>query len=183
MAVMPIYVVPHPVLKTRAEEVAAVDDGIKKLVADMIETMYAAQGIGLAAPQVGVLKRVIVMDVDQREEDGKRGVPKVFINPEITEESEEIGSYNEGCLSIPGQYADVERPLTVRVKYLDENGATQEISADGLLATCLQHEIDHINGVLFIDHLSSLKRDMILRKVKKWAKENAEDVKDTHVLM
>jgi peptide deformylase len=181
MPVLPIYVTPNPMLKKVAEPVAAVTDAERRQLDDMLETMYAAHGIGLAATQVGILKRLVVMDVAQREGED-RGKPLYFVNPEITWESEEINTYNEGCLSIPEQYADVERPKRVKVKFLDYDGAMQEIEADGILATCIQHEIDHLNGILFTDHISSLKRDMILRKVKKWAKENADDIADTHVL-
>jgi peptide deformylase len=181
MAVLPIYVAPHPVLKKIAEPVAAVTDETRRLMDDMVETMYAAEGIGLAAPQVGVSLRVLVMDLDRRD-DGARGKPRFFVNPEITWESEELGVYNEGCLSVPEQYAEVERPARVKVRFLDYNGAAQEIEADGLLATCMQHEMDHLNGILFVDHLSTLKRDMLLRKVKKWAKENEADLGVTHVL-
>jgi peptide deformylase len=181
MAVLPIYVAPHPVLKKLAVKVDAVTDTHRKLMDDMVETMYAAHGIGLAAPQVGVSLRILVLDLKQREE-GAKPEPLHFVNPEVTWESEELNVYNEGCLSVPDQFSDVERPKRVRVKYLDYHGAAHDIEADGLLATCLQHEIDHLDGVLFVDHLSTLKRDMILRKVRKWAKENADDVKETHVL-
>lgn len=183
MTVLPIYVVPQAVLKKKAEAVDSITPEIKKLMDDMLETMYAARGIGLAAPQIGVSKRVIVLDVDQKEDsEGNPGKPMRMVNPEIVESSDELSTYEEGCLSIPGQTADVVRPARVTVKYLDENGAAQTISADGLLATCLQHEIDHIDGILFTDHLSSLKRDMVLRKMKKWTKENAAEIANTHVL-
>ena len=189
MPVMPIYVAPHQVLKTPADTVESVTDDIRQLVTNMVDTMYAARGIGLAAPQIGVLKRVIVMDVDQKDENPEdedapilRGEVRAFINPEVVWTSEEENIYSEGCLSIPGQYADVTRPKQVRVRYMDLDGKTQEIEADGLLATCLQHEIDHINGILFIDHLSSLKRDMLLRKLKKYTREHAERLKDSHAL-
>ncbi|MFN7114132.1 MAG: peptide deformylase [Alphaproteobacteria bacterium] len=191
MAVMPIYVAPHPVLKKPAEPVAAVTDETRQLVKDMFETMYATRGIGLAAPQVGLSLRVLVMDVEQTggetDEDGNSaafipGKPVAVINPEIVWTSETLNTYEEGCLSIPGQYAEVERPEKVRVKYLDENGQPQEMEADGLLATCLQHEIDHLDGVLFTDHLSSLKRDMLMRKLKKWTREHEEDMKESYVL-
>jgi peptide deformylase len=187
MAVLPIYVAPHPVLKKVAEPVAGgVTDELRKLMDDMLDTMYAAHGIGLAAPQVGVSKRILVLDIKQREakegEEPSRGEPLFFINPEVTWESEEQNVYNEGCLSVPDQYAEVERPKKVKIKFLDYHGKEREIEADGLLATCLQHEIDHLDGVLFVDHLSTLKRDMILRKVKKWAKENEGDIGLTHVL-
>jgi peptide deformylase len=187
MAVLPIYVAPHPVLKKIAEKVEGdVTDALRGLMDDMLDTMYATYGIGLAAPQIGVSKRILVLDIKQQtDEDGKqvrKGVPQFFINPEIIWASEEINIYNEGCLSVPDQYEEVERPKKVRVTYLDYHGTAREIEADGLLATCLQHEIDHLNGILFVDHLSTLKRDMILRKVKKWAKENADDMDATYIL-
>ena len=186
MTTLPIYVIPQPVLKKKADPVGAITPEITKLLDDMLETMYAARGIGLAAPQIGISKRVIVMDVEQDEaEEGKinkPGNPICMIDPEIIWSSEEMNIYKEGCLSIPDQYADIERPEKVKVSYTDRDGKKQEVEADGLLSTCIQHEIDHINGILFTDHLSSLKRDMILRKVKKWAKDNAEHVKFTHVL-
>lgn len=194
MAVLPIYVAPHPVLKKPADPVAAVTDDIRALVKDMFETMYATRGIGLAAPQVGRSVRVLVMDVEQTgdqsgsEDDTAEdkaptpGKPIAVINPEIVWSSDEMNTYEEGCLSIPGQYADVERPQKVRVKYLDENGAAKELEADGLLATCLQHEIDHLDGILFVDHISSLKRDMLMRKLKKWTREHEEDMKESYVL-
>jgi peptide deformylase len=181
MAVLPIYVAPHPVLKKIAEPVAGVTDELRRLMDDMLETMYASKGIGLAAPQVGVSQRILVMDIEQGE-DGGKGNPRFFVNPEITWSSEELNVYNEGCLSVPGQYAEVARPEKVRVKYLDYDGQKKEVDADGLLATCLQHEIDHLDGVLFVDHLSTLKRDMLMRKLKKWTRENAEDIEKTHVL-
>lgn len=186
MAVLPIYVAPHPVLKTPVKPVdGGVTDELRQLMDDMLDTMYDAQGIGLAAPQVGVLKRVLVIDVEQgarEERDGARGNPLCFVNPEIVWTSDDINSYEEGCLSIPGQYAPVERPEKVRVKYLDYDGKEQEIEADGLLATCIQHEIDHLNGILFTDHISKLKRDMLMRKLKKFTKDNADDMKDKYVL-
>lgn len=190
MAILRIYVAPHPVLKTVAEPLAAVTDETRRLMDDMLDTMYATGGIGLAAPQVGVSQRVIVMDVEQSaaedDADGdaapKRVKPICFANPEIVWTSEEMNLYEEGCLSIPGQYAVVERPKKVRVAYLDYDGKEQTIEADGLLATCLQHEIDHINGVLFVDHLSTLKRDMLMRKLKKWTREHEEDMKESYVL-
>ncbi len=187
MAVLPIYVAPHPVLKKVAEPVTGpVTEDLRRFMDDMLETMYATHGIGLAAPQVGVSKRILVLDVKQRQEEGAETVTKgqaqFFVNPEIAWASEELNVYNEGCLSVPDQYSDVERPKQVRVKFLDYHGQPQEIEADGLLATCLQHEIDHLDGILFVDHLSTLKRDMLLRKVKKWAKENAEDVAEHYVL-
>jgi len=188
MTLLQIYVAPHPVLKKKAEPVTGgVTDDLRKLMDDMLETMYESDGIGLAAPQVGVSKRVIVMDLNQKRGDDippqeRRGKPQYFVNPEILWSSEDLRIYNEGCLSVPGQYADVARPDKVRVKYLDYDGTAQEIEADALLATCLQHEMDHLDGILFIDHLSSLKRDMLLRKLKKFTKEFEEDLEKTHVL-
>ncbi|MBN8532403.1 MAG: peptide deformylase [Alphaproteobacteria bacterium] len=166
MAVLPLVISPDPRLKTASKPVEAVTDEVRRQLEDMLETMYAEHGIGLAAVQVGIMKRMLVIDVEQREEDGKR-TPMKFINPEIIWESEELSSYNEGCLSFPSHYADVERPAEVKVKYLDEKGVQKEIHAKGLLATCLQHEIDHINGVTFVDHISRVKRDIILRKLAK----------------
>jgi len=167
MALREILIVPDPRLKKACEPVEAVNDEIKTLLDDMLETMYAAPGIGLAAPQIGVMKRVVVMDVS---DDKDKPEPLKLINPEIIWESEETSIYQEGCLSIPEQYADVERPAEVGMRYMDENGETHEIEADGLLATCIQHEIDHLDGVLFTDYLSALKRNMILKKVQKLQK-------------
>ncbi|GGG30076.1 peptide deformylase [Chelatococcus composti] len=167
MTIRPIIVIPDPRLKQRSEPIEAVTDEIRRLAEDMLETMYAAPGIGLAAVQIGVLKRLVVLDVS-REGEEKR--PMVFINPEIVWASEETSTYEEGCLSIPEYYEEVERPARVRVRYLDLDGKQQEIEADGLLATCLQHEIDHLDGVLFIDHLSKLKRDRVMRKFTKAAR-------------
>ncbi len=170
MAVLSILVAPHPVLKQKAKPVDAVDARVAKLMDDMVETMYAANGIGLAAPQVGVLERVIVVDVHEK---GEKPNPIRLANPEIVWSSEEKGVCEEGCLSVPEQYADVTRPLAVRVRYLDEKNEPREIEAEGMLATCLQHEMDHLNGVLFVDYLSLLKRNMILRKVQKQQKASA----------
>ncbi|WP_420548874.1 peptide deformylase [Curvivirga sp.] len=170
MAILDILVAPHPVLKKVAAPIDEVNDEIRQLMDDMMETMYDAPGIGLAAPQVGVSKRVLVMDIGD-EETGPQ--PMKMANPEIVWASDDISSYNEGCLSLPEQYANVDRPSQVKIKYLDESNVAQELDADGLLATCVQHEIDHLDGVVFVDHLSSLKRNMILRKLKKWVKSNA----------
>ena len=167
MALREILIVPDPRLKKECEPVEAVNDEIKTLLNDMLETMYAAPGIGLAAPQIGVMKRVVVMDVS---DDKDKPEPLKLINPEIIWESEETSIYQEGCLSIPEQYADVERPAEVGLRYLDENGKEHEIEADGLLATCIQHELDHLDGILFTDYLSALKRNMILKKVQKLQK-------------
>jgi peptide deformylase len=169
MAILPIRVIPDAVLRTKAPPVEAVDDALRKLLDDMLETMYAAHGIGLAATQVGVLKRVVVMDVSREGEDK---APLFLVNPEVVWASEERSVYEEGCLSIPDYYEDVERPARIRFRYLDRAGAMQEREADGLLATCVQHEIDHLDGVLFIDHISKLKRDMVWKKFAKAAKRD-----------
>ena len=171
MALLPILTAPDPALKKTSAPVKQVDASIRKLMDDMLETMYHAPGIGLAAPQVGVLKRVIVLDLAREDEAPQ---PLRIANPEIVWVSDDDATYNEGCLSVPEHYADVVRPAACRVKYLDQDNKQQEIAAEGLLATCLQHEIDHLEGVLFIDHLTSLKRNMILRKLLK-AKKAAAD--------
>ncbi|CAO3351517.1 peptide deformylase [Azospirillum palustre] len=170
MARLPILVAPHPILKRKAQPVAEVDARVVKLMDDMVETMYDAAGIGLAAPQVGVLDRVIVVDVHEK---GEPPNPIRLANPEIVWSSEEKAVCEEGCLSVPEQYADVTRPVRIRVRYLDEKNQPQEIEADGMLATCIQHEIDHLNGVLFVDYLSILKRNILLKKVQKMQKATA----------
>ena len=162
--VLPIRAYGDPVLKKVAQDIEPGHPGLEQLIVDMFETMYEAPGIGLAAIQVGVARRVVTMDISKKE-DGKD--PRVFINPEIVWSSDELSVYEEGCLSIPDYYAEVERPAKVRVRYLDDHGTAREVEADGLLATCLQHEIDHLNGVLFIDHLSKLKRDRVVKKFQK----------------
>ena len=169
MAVMQILEIPDAGLRAVAEPVATVDDGVRALIDDMFETMYDARGIGLAATQVGVTKRVLVIDLQEAEDEEGVAVrdPHAYVNPELLWQSEETSTYNEGCLSIPEQYAEVERPARCRVKWLDRDGTPREAELDGLLATCMQHEIDHLNGVLFIDHISRLKRDMIVKKVSK----------------
>ena len=164
-----IVYAPDPILKTVCDPIETVNDDVKKLANDMLETMYDSQGIGLAAPQIAIKKRMLVLDVDQ-DEDGEGGTPMVFINPKILHSSDEPNVYKEGCLSIPTHYAEIERPKIVRIEYLDMEGQKQEIEADGLLATCLQHEIDHLDGILFIDYLSSLKRKMIIKKMQKMKK-------------
>jgi peptide deformylase len=164
MAVRPILTAPDPRLKAVSAPVEKVDAEIRKLAEDMADSMYAADGIGLAAVQVGVPKRVIVMDLDQK--DGKKDW-RVFINPRILWASEEKAVYEEGCLSVPEIYDDVERPARIKAEYLDLDGKRVEIEADGMLATCLQHEMDHLEGILFIDHLSRLKRAMLLKKLTK----------------
>ena len=164
MAKRDILIIPDTRLRLQSTPVAAVDASVRALIEDMFETMYDAPGIGLAAIQIGVPQRVITMDLAKKDEPKK---PLVFINPEVTWAAEEKATYEEGCLSIPEYYEEVTRPKAVKVKYLDRDGQAQEIEAEGLLATCLQHEIDHINGVLFIDHISKLKRDMVMKKFKK----------------
>ncbi|RXR31083.1 peptide deformylase [Sphingobium fluviale] len=171
MAILPIIEAPDPVLRTISTPVESIDDALQQLIDDMFETMYAAPGIGLAAIQVGVPKRLLVMDLQEPESDAEDAPPvknpRVFINPQILEGSEQLSIYNEGCLSVPDQFAEVERPATIRASWLDREGRIHEQTLDGLLATCLQHEMDHLNGVLFIDHLSRLKRDMLLKKLEK----------------
>jgi peptide deformylase len=171
MALREILILPDKRLRLVSEPVKAIDAELKKLVEDMFETMYDAPGIGLAAIQVGIARRVVTMDLSKKDEDKEQ---RVFINPEVVWSSEETRLHEEGCLSIPEFYEEVERPAQVRVKYLDLAGKQQEIEASGLLATCLQHEIDHTNGVLFIDHISKLKRDRISKKFTKAAKRAAE---------
>ena len=170
MSTYEIITVPDPVLKQTATEIARVDDAIQKQMDAMLEAMYAAPGIGLAANQVSLLNRVLVMDL-ARIDEGEEKSPICMANPQIIWESEEMSIMEEGCLSIPRQYAEIERPASVRVKYLDYDGKEAELEADGLLSHCVQHEIDHLNGTLFIDYLSSLKRNMILRKVEKAKKQ------------
>ncbi len=178
MPQLPIIEVPDPILRAPSVPVERVDEELGRLIADMFETMYKAPGIGLAAVQVAVPRRLLVIDlqepepVAEGEEEGpavKR--PHVFINPEILHRSDARKSYNEGCLSIPEQYAEIERPDVIRVRWLDEHGRTQEGEFDGLMSVCVQHEVDHLNGVLFIDYLSRLKRDMIVKKVVKARKD------------
>jgi peptide deformylase len=168
MSIKPLIILPDPILRQVSRPVERIDDQLRKLAGDMLDTMYDAPGIGLAAIQVGEPVRMLVIDLAK---EGEQPAPYVFINPEIIESSEDRSVYEEGCLSIPDYYAEVERPASVRVKYLDREGKAQEITADSLMATCLQHEIDHLNGVLFIDHISKLKRDMVVKKFRKIAKE------------
>ncbi len=171
MALREILILPDKRLRLVSEPVKKIDAEVKTLVADMFETMYDAPGIGLAAIQIGVPKRVVTVDLSKKDEDKAQ---RVLINPEVVWSSDEVNVHEEGCLSIPEFYEDVERPAQVRVKYLDLDGKEQEIEASGLLATCLQHEIDHINGVLFIDHISKLKRDRVTKKFAKVSKRTAE---------
>ena len=172
MSLLPILETPDPLLRRISAPVEQVTDELRALIDDMFETMYAAPGIGLAAVQVGVPKRILVIDLQEPEEEEGPPVrrPLVFINPEILSESEELQVYNEGCLSLPEMYAEVERPAKVRARWLDRDGALHEEDLDGMLAICLQHEMDHLEGILFIDHLSRLKRDMILKKLAKQKK-------------
>ena len=167
MALREILVVPHPVLKQVSKPVAVVDDALRTLMDDMLETMYEAPGIGLAAVQIGVPKRVIVMDLARQEEPPQ---PRYYVNPEILWASEETAPYEEGCLSVPEIYDEVERPARVKLRYLNYQGEQIEEDAEGLFAVCIQHEMDHLEGVLFIDHLSRLKREQAIKKVKKGAK-------------
>ncbi|MEO7364995.1 MAG: peptide deformylase [Sphingomicrobium sp.] len=173
MAILPIVEVPDPRLRQISAPVEKVTAETRALIRDMFETMYDAPGIGLAAIQVGVPIRVVVMDLQEPEEEGGEPVsdPRVFINPEIVQSSEDEVPYLEGCLSVPDQYAEVDRPDHIRARWLDENGKQHEEQLDGLLAVCLQHEMDHLEGVLFIDHLSRLKREMVLKKLAKLRKE------------
>ncbi|MCJ9697367.1 MULTISPECIES: peptide deformylase [Rhizobium] len=170
MTIKPLIILPDPVLRQLSKPIERVDSDLQRLADDMLETMYDAPGIGLAAIQIGVPRRMLVIDISR---EGEEKQPQVFINPEIVKSSDERSVYEEGCLSIPDYYAEVERPAIVSVKYLDLNGKEQTVEADGLLATCLQHEIDHLNGVLFIDYISRLKREMVIKKFTKAAKSKA----------
>jgi peptide deformylase len=164
MALLQVLVAPDPRLKLKAKRVAQVDSTVRRLMDDMLETMYVAPGIGLAAPQVGEALRVIVVDVARDDEEKQ---PLRMANPEILWRSDELATYNEGCLSLPEHYADVTRPASIRVRYLDHENEIREMTAEGLLATVIQHETDHLEGVLFVDHISPLKRNIILRKLAK----------------
>jgi len=172
MTILTILEVPDPGLRAVAKPVDTIDDGVCATIADMFETMYDARGIGLAATQVGIEQRIFVMDLQEPEEEDGEPVrrPMTFINPEILSVSDETSTYNEGCLSIPEQYAEVERPARCRLTWQDADGGTHEEDLDGLMATCVQHEIDHLNGVLFTDHISKLKRDMLMKKLAKLRK-------------
>ncbi|MDY8109048.1 peptide deformylase [Fulvimarina sp. 2208YS6-2-32] len=168
MTIKPLIILPDPVLRKVSEPVARVDDALKRFADDMLETMYEAPGIGLAAIQVGEPLRMLTIDISKEEDDKRQ--PRVYLNPEIVGVADDISVYEEGCLSIPDYFAEVERPAGVTVRYLGLDGEMHEEVADGLLATCLQHEIDHLNGVLFIDYLSKLKRDMVIKKFTKAAR-------------
>jgi peptide deformylase len=170
MSILPIITAPDPRLKLKAKPVAAVDDSIRRLMDDMLETMYLAPGIGLAAPQVGITRRVLVLDVAG---EGEKPAPLKIANPEILWRSEELATYSEGCLSLPEHYADVTRPAEIKLRYLDYQNEVRELHAKGLLATVIQHEMDHLEGTLFVDRISALKRNIILRKLAK-AKRQAE---------
>ena len=159
-----ILIEPDPILRKKCEPLEKVDKEIQKLMDDMLETMYAAPGIGLAAIQVGILKRLVVIDISKSEE---KKNPIFLINPQIIHKSKKTSVYEEGCLSLPGQFAEIERPAECTLKYVDYNGREKELKAEGLLATCVQHEVDHLNGTLFIDYLSKLKKDMIIKKLVK----------------
>ena len=163
-----IVIEPDPILRKKSETLEKVDNELRKLLDDMLETMYAAPGIGLAAVQVGVLKRLIVIDVSK---DKEKKNPLFLINPEIISRSEQTSVHEEGCLSLPGHFAEIERPAECQIKFVDYNGKKKELTANGLLATCIQHEVDHLNGILFIDYLSKLKKDMIVKKLIKHKKE------------
>ena len=164
MAIRPLVIAPDERLNIASQKVDVVDDSIRALLNDMLETMYANDGLGLAAVQIGVHKRCIVIDVAVRE---NRNEPMKLVNPEIITHSSDDNIFQEGCLSFPDQYSEVKRPESVVVRYLDENGVEKTIEANGILATCIQHEIDHINGIVFVDHISKMKRDMIIKKLKK----------------
>ena len=170
MAILPIIVAPDPRLRVKAKPVKRVDDEVRRLMDDMLETMYLAPGIGLAAPQVGVTRRVLVVDAARK---GEKPAPLKIANPEILWRSEDLATYNEGCLSLPEHYADVTRPAAIRLRYLDYQNEIRELECSGLLATCIQHEMDHLEGLLFVDHISALKRSIILRKLAK-AKRQTE---------
>lgn len=170
MAILDIIVAPDPRLKVTAKPVEKVDDDVRKLMDDMLESMHSANGIGLAAPQVGDDRRIIVVDVSPPEDDPD---PIPMANPELLWVSDESGPHEEGCLSLPEQYAEVERPEAIKVRYLDYEGEIRELETDGVQATCIQHEMDHLDGILFVDHISSLKRNLILRKLVKMKKQAA----------
>ncbi|SUZ83512.1 uncharacterized protein METZ01_LOCUS36366 [marine metagenome] len=168
MTVRKILTEPDPILRQKSQPVDKVDDLTRKLMDDMLETMYLAPGIGLAAIQIGVPKRIIVLDISK---DPEKKEPMYFVNPVIVSTSKNNITYEEGCLSVPGQFAEIDRPDRCHVKYLDYNGNYKELKSEGLLATCIQHEIDHLEGILFIDYLSNLKKSMIIKKLSKQKKE------------
>ena len=163
-----IIIEPDPILRKKSEPLEKVNDDTRKLMDEMLETMYAAPGIGLAGVQIGILKRIVVIDISKDEQKKK---PLFLINPKITFRSKKTSTYEEGCLSLPGQFAEIERPSACSLNYIDYIGKQKNLKADGLLATCIQHEVDHLNGILFIDYLSKLKKDMIIKKLLKQKKE------------
>lgn len=164
MSLRNIVIEPDPILREKSSKLETVDDETRKLLDDMLQTMYEAPGIGLAAVQIGILRRLIVLDVSKKEDEKK---PLFLINPEITFKSKKTSLFEEGCLSLPGYFAEIERPAECKINYIDYYGKKKELKAEGLLSTCVQHEIDHLNGVLFIDYLSKLKKDMIIKKLTK----------------
>ena len=168
MSIRNIIIEPDNILRKKSEPLDQVNNDTRKLLDDMLKTMYAAPGIGLAAVQIGILKRIIVIDISKKEE---KKNPIFLINPEITYQSKETSIYEEGCLSLPGHFAEIERPAKCKINYIDYHGKKVKLEAEGLLSTCIQHEIDHLNGILFIDYLSKLKKDMIIKKLKKQKKE------------
>jgi len=168
MALREILIEPNKILRQKSLRVERIDNDLQRLMDDMLETMYSAPGIGLAAIQVGVPKRIIVIDLSSK--DGPKN-PMFFVNPEIIDKSEDNSTYEEGCLSVPGQFAEIDRPAKCSVKYLDYHGQPKKINAEGMLATCIQHEMDHLEGILFIDYLSKLKKSMITKKLSKQKKE------------
>ncbi len=168
MTTKKILIEPDPILRKKCEPLEKVDDQVRKLMRDMIETMYEAPGIGLAAIQIGILKKIVVIDISKKED---KKEPLFLVNPEIIQQSKHTSVYEEGCLSLPGQFAEIERPAECTIKYIDFHGKEQSLKAEGLLATCIQHEVDHLNGILFIDYLSKLKKDMIIKKLVKHKKE------------
>ena len=178
MAIQKILTEPNKILREKSLRVENVDNDIQKLMDDMLETLYAAPGIGLAAIQVGVAKRVIVMDINRNRDKDKepKKNPMYFVNPEIIWKSEDKFTYEEGCLSVPGKFAEINRPDKCHIKYLDYYGQPKEIKAEGMLATCIQHEIDHLEGILFIDYLSKLKKSMIIKRLSKQKKENVDRI-------
>tara|TARA_Y100000816_G_C26015764_1_gene531205 strand:+ start:251 stop:772 length:522 start_codon:yes stop_codon:yes gene_type:complete len=172
MSKIKILIEPDPILRKKSEPLETVNNELRVLMDDMLETMYAAPGIGLAAVQIGILKRLIVIDISKDEE--KK--PLFLVNPEIISKSKDTSVYEEGCLSLPGYFAEIQRPAKCKIRYLDYHGKQQQLEASGLLSTCIQHEIDHLNGTLFIDYLSKLKKDMIIKKLKKYKKEEKKVV-------
>ncbi len=167
MAIQKILIEPDPILRKKSQSLENVDDSLRKLMNNMLDTMYDAPGIGLAAPQIGILKRLVVIDLSKNKE---KKNPLFLVNPKIIFRSEEKSTYEEGCLSLPGQFAVIERPSQCEVEYIDYEGKTKNLKVDGLLSTCIQHEVDHLNGILFIDYLSKLKKNMIIKKLKKQKK-------------